>query len=156
MTQQTPVKHYAASSEDECPWCELDGDRNAHTDPEYGQGTDLATASVAEVGSDDGWPALLCWCGHTLHLPDCESDLGEADTCAARFRFERAALAPAAVSPWVRRAESGTLPPDASGAYAYVPVARCGRSDPHRTHTGGPGSGRYCVGNLDVIVGRPA
>lgn len=154
MTEQTPLRHYAASSEDECPWCELDGDRNAHTDPEYGQGTECAVSSVAEVGEDDGWPALLCWCGHSLHLPDCLADLGEADTCAARFRYGRPAVAPTirsvrrgpadaevdmlagpgwvlaraeaeaaglipARSPWVRRAESGTLPPDAHGARAY-------------------------------------
>lgn len=37
----------------------------------------------------------------------------------------------------------------------YYPIARCGSARPHRTHRTADRPG-YCVGNIGVIVGRPA
>jgi hypothetical protein len=79
-----------------CQSCANDADANAHT--LY----DMLAGPLA-ADPDGAWPALVadrarvavaerqdaelyCWCGHTLHYPDCACDAGLS--CARRYALE--------------------------------------------------------------------
>jgi hypothetical protein len=96
---ETTLEHAAASSALYCPDCwggDPDLDANAHTlaqylgalegEPSAGEWlamlTEQATPHVAQLDADGAW----CWCGHSLHYPDCACDDGLA--CADRYRLE--------------------------------------------------------------------
>lgn len=95
------LRHDGAEDQTVCPWCDLDGDINAHTEVDQVAGVhkdpEAALVSVADIGEDIAqmgitYSTLLCWCGHSLHLPDCEKITYDDDDmscrCAERVAIE--------------------------------------------------------------------
>ena len=135
--------HEPGADARDCDTCVMSGDENAHTMRDYlphglsGLQPELdriATCYPAEILADE----LVCWCGHSLHLPECPDEGACHMDDGPHVGWCR--------NQWTKRALRVPEHPGATASPEPPPVWRCpNEGKPHRAKLTVETDGRHCT-----------